>query len=77
MDALEKLEEKINRAVALIEKLNKENEALIQENGDLKGRLDEYETKLNDMERQDLERSEVVKEKLTGILGKLETLEQI
>ena len=42
MDALEKLEEKINRAVALIEKLNKENESLIHENGDLKSRLVEF-----------------------------------
>jgi FtsZ-binding cell division protein ZapB len=76
MDALEKLEEKINRAVALIERLNEEKEELKQENSELRGKLSEVESKLKKIEGHEGEKTDIVKEKLNGILNKLETLEQ-
>ncbi len=76
MEALEKLEEKINRAVSLIEKLNGEKQNLTLENSDLKTKLTDLESKLGDLEKSDNKKAELVKEKLNGILGKLETLEQ-
>jgi len=77
MDTLEKLEEKINKAVALIDKLNKENGILIDENGQLKKRLSEAESKIAEMEKNENEKAEVVKSRLNGILDRLGTLEQI
>ncbi len=77
MDALEKLEEKINRALALIEKLTGDNKVLREENDRLRKEVAETRSKLSDLERQEQSRSENVKERLGNILSKLESLEKI
>jgi FtsZ-binding cell division protein ZapB len=76
MDSFEKLEEKITRAVALIEKLNGEKKALTEKNSRLENELSQLKSKLNEMEKLDSSRAEKVKEKLSNIIGKLNLLEQ-
>jgi FtsZ-binding cell division protein ZapB len=76
MDSLEKLEEKITKAVALIEKLNGEKKALSEKNGQLENELSQLKSKLSKMEKLDSGRAEKVKEKLNNIIGKLNLLEQ-
>ena len=77
MDTLEKLEERINKALALIERLTEENKALKTENGNLKSELSEVRDKKAQLESLELERSDKIKTKLNNILNKLETLDQI
>ena len=77
MDTLSKLEEKIAKAVSLIEKLTGENKTLLAENKQLKARLAEIESKIGSLEADDTARTDRIKTKLNGILDKLETLEQI
>jgi len=77
MDTLEKLEEKINRVLALIERLTEENKTLKSENESLKRELSETKSRLSKVESLDLERSEKMKGKLNNILEKLGALEQI
>jgi regulator of replication initiation timing len=77
MDTLEKLEEKIAKAVSLIEKLSEENKTLSAENKKLKARLADVESKLASIETGETDRADRIKSKLNGILDKLEILEQI
>nr|MBN2278048.1 cell division protein ZapB [candidate division Zixibacteria bacterium] len=77
MDTLEKLEEKINKAVALIDKLNQENGHLIDENKRLKTQLTETESRITRMEKEENEKSETVKRRLSSILDRLGNLEQL
>lgn len=77
MEILEKLEEKINKAVALIEKLTEENESLADENKRLKMQLSEAGSKLASAEKLDDMKAEKVKDRLDNILQKLNSLEQI
>jgi FtsZ-binding cell division protein ZapB len=77
MDTLEKLEEKINKALALIEKLTTDNRILKEDNERLKKELSESKVKAADLERQENERSEKVRERLGSILNKLDNLEKI
>jgi FtsZ-binding cell division protein ZapB len=77
MDTLEKLEEKINKARALIEKLTTDNRILKEDNERLKKELSESKVKAADLERQENERSEMVRERLGSILNKLDNLEKI
>ena len=76
MDTLEKLEEKITKAVTLIEKLTAEKKSLMEDNGRLKEQLTEAQAKLSEMEKSESERSEKMKNKLGNILDKLGSLEQ-
>ncbi|HDL03819.1 MAG: hypothetical protein DRP46_03085 [Candidatus Zixiibacteriota bacterium] len=76
MDTLEKLEEKITKAVTLIERLNAEKKSLMEENGRLKEKLTKTEARLSEIEKNESERSEKMKSKLGNILDKLGTLEQ-
>jgi regulator of replication initiation timing len=77
MESFEKLEEKITRAITLIEKLNEDNKRLADENRQLKLRLSETEKRLALIEKGEVEKAEKIKEKLGHILGKLEILEQV
>lgn len=77
MDALERLEERINKAVALIDKLKEENEILKNEKDRLAKDLSETRSRLTELERKDAERVEAIKTKLGNILDKLGMLEQV
>jgi regulator of replication initiation timing len=76
MDSLAKLEEKITKAVALIEKLNGEKKAMTEKNDRLETELSQLKSKLNEMEKLDSSRAEKVKEKLSNIIVNLNLLEQ-
>ena len=77
MDTLEKLEERINKALNLIEKLTEGNKVLKVENENLKSELTGVKSKMAQMESLELERSDKIKTKLNSILNKLENLEQV
>jgi regulator of replication initiation timing len=77
MDTLEKLEERINKALAIIERLSEENKTIKVENDSLKKELTESCSKLAEFEAMESERSERIKGKLNNILEKLGTLEQM
>lgn len=77
MDALERLEERINKAVALIDKLKEENEILKNEKDRLTKDLLETRSRLMELERKDAERADAIKTKLGNILDKLGMLEQV
>lgn len=77
MDTLEKLEEKITKAVTLIEKLTADKKDLLEDNGRLKEQLTETQARLSEIEKSESERSEKMKNKLGNILDKLGSLEQI
>ena len=76
MDSLEKLEERINRAVALIEKLTSEKKSLMDNNSRIENELSELKSKLAALEKLERGKAEKVKEKLNNIIGKLNLLEQ-
>jgi FtsZ-binding cell division protein ZapB len=77
MEAFEKLEEKINKAVALIDKLSDENKLIKSENDSLKKELAEAKSKMVNLERSEAERADTVKEKLNNIMNKLGALDQL
>jgi FtsZ-binding cell division protein ZapB len=77
MDTLEKLEERINKALSLIEKLSNENRTLKAENEELKRELAVIRDEFAKLERAESERSAKAKAKLDGILEKLGALERI
>lgn len=77
MDALEKLEERINKAVALIDKLKEENQILKSEKDRLGKELAEAKARLIELERKESERADAIKTKLGNILEKLGMLEQV
>ncbi len=76
MDALERLEERINKAVALIDKLKEDNQILKNEKDRLGKELAETKACLMELERKDAERADAIKTKLGTILDKLGMLEQ-
>ncbi len=76
MDTFEKLEKKIIKAVALIDKLAVENQGFAEKNKQLDGELADLREKLAELESKEKEISETVKIKVGSILKRLETLEQ-
>lgn len=76
MDSLGKLEEKITKAVALIEKLTNDNNVLMEKNGQLNNELSELKSKLAAADKLQGSRAEKVRDKLNNIIGKLNLLEQ-
>ena len=76
MDALEKLEERINKAVSLIDKLKEENQLLKSERDRLASELKETKARLGQLESTEAERADAIKTKLGNILDKLGVLEQ-
>ena len=76
-DNLRLLEEKIGKAIELVDKLSTENDSYIQENEQLKAELTKLRTEMNDFKVRDKKKSEKVKTKLNSILLKLENLEQL
>ena len=83
LDSLDKLEERISKAVAHIEKLNDIRKRLEEENNHLRekvGRLeDELKTQkelATTLEKQSAAVSERVKEKVEGLLNRIDSYEQ-
>jgi len=71
------LEEKIGRAIELVDKLTAENESYVAKNEQLKAELAKLKTEIDRMEKNDKDRSEKVKTKLNSLLQRLEMLEQL
>lgn len=83
LESLDKLEERISKAVAHIEKLNEVKKKLEAENEQLKGRVSDLERELQDekektagIEKKSAVISERVKEKVEGLLNRIESYEQ-
>ena len=76
MDTLEKLEERINKAVTLIDKLREENHLLKSDKDFLHKDLAETKARLAQLESIEAERADAIKTKLGNILDKLGMLEQ-
>jgi len=83
MDALDKLEERISKAVDLIEKLTQAKRRLEAENAHLKETVSQLSAELKDqkdaatrLERQTAVMSERVKEKVEGLLSRISSYEQ-
>ncbi|MCX6826341.1 MAG: cell division protein ZapB [candidate division Zixibacteria bacterium] len=77
METFEKLEEKINQALSIIEKLTVDNKNLRSANDHLKKELEEVTSKLAGLEKLEVERADKMKSKLNNILNKLGALEQV
>lgn len=83
IESLDKLEERISKAVAHIEKLNELKKKLEEENMQLRDKVGELERELHDRqqkiavtEKQSAKVSERVKEKIEGLLDRIESYEQ-
>jgi len=83
MDALDKLEERISKAVDFIEKLTQVKRRLEEENTHLKETISQLNEELKDqkdmaarLERQTAMMSERVKEKVEGLLSRISSYEQ-
>jgi len=77
MDALEQLENKISKALNLVEKLSEENKALKDENKQLSSELTKTKTELNSTESEKIEQTDRIKNRLGSILDKLDQLEEV
>lgn len=83
LESLDKLEERITKAVAHIEKLNELKQKLEDENERLKGKIGELEQELRNQkekmagfEKDSAKISDRVKEKVEGLLSRIESYEQ-
>ena len=74
-DSMKLLEEKVGKAIELVDKLTAENETFIAENEQLKAEIAELKSEIDGLVKNDRERSEKVKTKLGSLLKKLEELE--
>jgi len=77
MDALEKLESRITKALDMIEKLRQQNAVLNDDNQNLKTELEQARSSLAVLERSENEKSEKIKGRLSNILEKLDALENV
>lgn len=83
MDALNKLEERISKAIAHIEKLTDAKKQLEEKNLGLSTRLSELERELKDrekslaaLEKQSGQINEKVREKVENLINKINSYEQ-
>jgi predicted RNase H-like nuclease (RuvC/YqgF family) len=83
LESFAKLEERINKAVAFIEELTKRNKQLEDENKEMTTKIDKLEEELKSMEASLSKRdktssqvSEKVKEKIEGLLSKIDNFEK-
>jgi FtsZ-binding cell division protein ZapB len=83
LDSLDKLEERISKAVAHIEKLNDVRKRLEEDNKQLIEKVDRLEKELKaqkelaaNLEKQSTAVSERVKEKVEGLLDRIDSYEQ-
>lgn len=83
LESLDKLEERISKAVAHIEKLNDVRKRLEEENVQLREKVDRLDKELKAekeltarLEKQTTTVSERVKEKVEGLLDRIDSYEQ-
>lgn len=83
LESLDKLEERISKAVAHIEKLNDVRKHLEEDNNQLKEKVDRLERELkaqkeliSRLEKQSTAVSERVREKVEGLLDRIDSYEQ-
>jgi FtsZ-binding cell division protein ZapB len=83
LNSLDKLEERISKAIAHIEKLTEVKSRLEEENEQLNSRISDLEKELKGktaalerIEKQNTKVSEKVKEKVEGLLTKISNYEQ-
>jgi FtsZ-binding cell division protein ZapB len=83
MEALNKLEERISKAIAHIEKLTEaknqldiKNRQLLERVSELENELKDKEISLKTLEKQSIQVSEKVKDKVEGLLNKISSYEQ-
>ncbi len=77
MDTLEKLEQKINTALNLVERLSEENKTLKTENRNLSSELEKAKAELGSSRIEKNEQADRIKGRLSSILDKLDQLEQV
>ena len=83
LESLNKLEERISKAIAHIEKLSEDKRRLEEDNVQLRKRIGQLEEELKNkkaaldrLEKQSSVVSEMVKEKVEGLLHKISNYEQ-
>ena len=83
LDSLDKLEERISKAVAHIEKLNDVKRRLEEDNSQLREKIGRLEEELKSqrelaakLEKQSTAISERVREKVEGLLDRIDSYEQ-
>jgi regulator of replication initiation timing len=77
MDTLELLEQKISKALNVVEKLTTENKTLKEENQQLSTELDKLKADLNSAETEKNEQADRIKGRLGSILERLDQLEEV
>jgi len=76
-DSMKLLEEKVGKAIELVDKLTSENKSFAVENKQLRAEVKKLKEEISGLEKNDRDRSEKVKAKLNGLLKRLEDLEQL
>jgi predicted nucleic acid-binding Zn-ribbon protein len=91
MENFDKLEERINKILGVVDKLKQENDQIASSYNDLSSKIFEYEKKqktiseennhlrksMNDQESKFKTKEEKIKKKLENVLGKIQTLENL
>jgi predicted nuclease with TOPRIM domain len=85
--SLEELEERVSRAVELMNQFRKENQELHNQNRELMAKVEEYEKRLQELQTENVELREVrhkteqsavhqeeIKKRIEGMLSKLDNL---
>ncbi len=76
-DKFQLLEEKVDKVIALLEKLKTENKLLKEENNRLQAELHEVKVSFAQYKTVHADQSNSIKEKLTSVLNRVQELEQI
>ncbi len=74
---LEQIEEKVEKLVTVLEALKAENRELKMTNQSLTSQIQGFEKQIHKMQLDDADRSETVRTRLEGLLGRLDELEHI
>ena len=76
-DSMKLLEEKVGKAIELVDKLTSENKSFVVENRQLKAEVKMLKEEISGLKINDRDRSEKVRAKLNSLLKRLEDLEQL
>ncbi|MFQ5499150.1 MAG: cell division protein ZapB [Candidatus Zixiibacteriota bacterium] len=74
-DKLTTLEKRVDQLVDLVSALRQEKQSLLQSNGELKRQIKELKAEHGQLTLGQTDQSAYVKDKLSGVLGRLEQLE--